>query len=206
MAFFSELQKDALAELFNIGIGAAADTLSQIIHSEVQLFIPQVQLVAISDLIADYRSGDVAEICGISQHFDGEFGAISARVFFPIAKTVKIAELALPQRVELDEDIGTFEKEAITEVGNIILNSCLGTFARMLESSLSSSKPDFYKGPIEYLFNDISGQKVHFVTILLRIEFEAQEEKIPGELVFIVDPDSLNYLKRHLDQFISSIG
>lgn len=206
MTFFSELQKDALAELFNIGIGSAADTLSQIIHSEVQLFIPRVQLVAISELIVDFRQNDVAEICGITQHFDGEFGSISARVFFPIAKTVQIADLALADRVDVDEDIGTFEKEAITEIGNIILNACLGTFARMLQSSLKSSKPDFYKGPIEYLFNDISGQQVNFVTILLQIEFDAKGENIPGELVFIVDPDSLNYLKSHLDNFISSIG
>ena len=41
----NELQRDALGEIFNIGVGRAASSLSQIVNDTVLLSAPEVTLV-----------------------------------------------------------------------------------------------------------------------------------------------------------------
>ncbi len=79
---FSELQKDAVIELINMGIGRAADALAQMINEEVQLSVPNVEFINYSELSAHLSSIDDNEPSVISQQFNGDFSG-NALLLFP---------------------------------------------------------------------------------------------------------------------------
>ena len=53
MDSLSELHIDALAEVFNVGAGRAAASLSEIVGDEVKLSVPSVEVRKTSDFNAD---------------------------------------------------------------------------------------------------------------------------------------------------------
>jgi len=46
-----ELQQDALTEVFNVGMGSAAASLSEMVGEEVQLTVPEISFVNKEDAI-----------------------------------------------------------------------------------------------------------------------------------------------------------
>lgn len=41
----TDLQRDALLEIFNIGVGNAANSMSKLIDEEISLSVPKLQIV-----------------------------------------------------------------------------------------------------------------------------------------------------------------
>ena len=98
----SELQRDALIEIFNIGVGQAAHTMSQIVGEMVALSVPEIKLFfeknqaeAISTMISSPR------ICAVSQDFTGCMDA-KALLIFPEGKTNEIVLRMVGEMVSAD--------------------------------------------------------------------------------------------------------
>ena len=70
-----DLQRDALGELFNIGVGRAANALSQIVSSEVMLSVPNVDLVTVSTVKEMLVKNEFRHFSTVSQYFEGPFNA-----------------------------------------------------------------------------------------------------------------------------------
>src|SRR5471032_3253539 len=54
----TELQRDALQEITNVGMGRAGAALAQLLGTFVTLSVPRVQLVGVEELIAVLRDAD----------------------------------------------------------------------------------------------------------------------------------------------------
>lgn len=135
----SDIQLDALAEIINIGTGRAANSLSELTGSRIELSVPRLHTCGNSEL------GDLAEKYGldfstlIQQSFEGEVSGQALLAFakdsaFELARTVGGIETTDD---ELDEELyGILE-----EIGNIVLNSVLGSVANLLECNLTYTLP-----------------------------------------------------------------
>jgi chemotaxis protein CheC len=75
------------------------------------------------------KNGD--RVCGVSQHYEGAF-ATEAILMFPEDKSLDIVRLMVGDAVPLQE-LTEMEQEAMSEIGNIILNSCVGTLANIFQ-------------------------------------------------------------------------
>ena len=72
MVNLSELENDALVEIFNIGVGHAAAAMSEIVNEEVTMSVPSITFLNRADaaaLLGSKKDGE--RICGVSQHYDG---------------------------------------------------------------------------------------------------------------------------------------
>ena len=90
------------------------------------------------------------------------------------------------------------------EAGNIILNSCLGSMANMLNRTLRISLPKIVRGESPRLFIETevkSNDLVHF----LYINFTVSERDIRGYLALVVDVTSLGKLKPLITEFIGRV-
>ena len=87
MPSLTDFQRDAISELLNIGMGRAADALSQMAHEEVQLSVPFVDLLPVKNVTqllgkqAGHEIGFVMtrqgnEGSGASNAFRGEHGHV----------------------------------------------------------------------------------------------------------------------------------
>ncbi|MCK5878107.1 MAG: chemotaxis protein CheC, partial [Candidatus Marithrix sp.] len=76
----SELQRDAIIELLNIGMGSAANSLSEIVNEEIKLSIPNIELLRREEVIKYFETLS-QEIIAIKQSFQGGFYGDALLVF-----------------------------------------------------------------------------------------------------------------------------
>jgi chemotaxis protein CheC len=199
----SELQRDALIELFNIGVGKAANSLSQVINQEITLSAPWIdvlqgsQIGVLASLIRSSR------VCAISQCFTG---LIETRAFlvFPEGKTLEIVRRMLGETISIGE-LGEMEQEALSEIGNIILNSCISAISEVLYTEFHSSLPVYHSGSINEIL--VSNSRLEGeMAMLLHIDFSIPSDQVDGHLIFFMSLPSFRALIKQIDQFLQRIG
>jgi chemotaxis protein CheC len=175
----SELHTDALCEIFNIGAGRAASSLSEIIGEEVQLSVPHVQLFPSSEIHAQTLPLDEARALEIVRDMMGTH--------------VSVAELA------------EFEQDAMCELGNIILNACLSAMGDLLGLSLQSTLPQYSVDAPEAILQKLIGEIDQPVMMALHIDLKIEKRQTQGCLVFLLSTSSLKEFLAHIDNFITGI-
>lgn len=180
MVEISELQRDALAELFNVGVGRAASTLSQIVGQEVELSAPVVNLVQPSQVGRILMGSAFRKLSTVSQDFSGPFDA-RAMLVFPEANALVIVSHMLDADMS-PEELSEFEQEAMCEVGNIILNACVSALADLFEVEFHGDFPvhQFSDTNSIALFGDDDTQAV----LALQVNLSISKEEIEGHLLY----------------------
>ncbi|QDU28920.1 CheY-P phosphatase CheC [Anatilimnocola aggregata] len=133
------LQKDAVTELINIAFSRSAASLSDLTKSRVDLEVPEVsvhEIHEVVDALSKFVSGDVATV---HQVFTGPVAG-DAFLLLNFDGAVQLVDLLTGER-SLGGTLGASSREVITEVGNIIMNACLGVFGNLLHVRFSFSIP-----------------------------------------------------------------
>lgn len=203
MNSLSELQLDALTEIFNIGAGRAASSLSEIVGDEVKLSVPRIQLYQSSEINADTLSLNSPRLGAVKQHFSGPFNA-DAMLLFTEERALEIVHDMMGSQVGI-EDVAEFEQEAMCELGNIILNACLSSMADMLGLTLDSSLPVYSVGATDAILRQIISDANQPLMLVLHIDLAIEKRHSQGYLVFLLSSSSLQELLVHIERFISGI-
>jgi chemotaxis protein CheC len=198
----NELQHDALVEIFNIGVGHAAKAMSDIVNEEVTMSVPRITFLNRADAGSMLGNKDGSRVCGVSQHYEGAF-ATEAILMFPEDKSLDIVRLMVGESVPLQE-LTEMEQEAMSEIGNIILNSCVGTLANIFAQELSGSLPVYHVGTSEEILT-ASGGDADSIVLMLHIDFILEKHQIHGYVAFILDLTALHDLREQLDRYLANI-
>jgi chemotaxis protein CheC len=199
----SEIERDALTELVNIGVGRAALALGQMVGAEVMLAVPSVEIAgrrSAVTLISDYENDDLV---AVRQDFSGVFSG-RALLIFPQANSLELVRAVVGQDMPAAE-LAEIEHEALAETGNIILNGCLGSIANMLQQSLNISLPQILRGDGGYLLELENHPGDDELVLLLYINFSMRNRDIRGYIAMLMDLPSLTALKILLGDFISRV-
>jgi len=135
----TELQQDAVTELINIAFSRAAASLSELTKSRVDLEVPEVNVHPISDIseaMGRFVRGDVATV---HQVFTGPVAG-DAFLLLNFDGAVHLVDL-LTDTPTSSNTLGASAREVIAEVGNILMNACLGVFGNLLRVRFSFSVP-----------------------------------------------------------------
>lgn len=197
MITLSTLEADTLVEIFNIGVGHAAASMSAIVNEEVMMSVPTLRFVRRSEAASNLDAGGA--LCGVSQHFDGAY-ATEAILMFPEGKSFEIVRLMVGDAVPLNE-LGEMEREAMSEIGNIVLNACVGTLANMFKKELRGSLPVYRVGSSTHILNPTDDANDPPV-MMLRIDFSLCKQEIEGYLAFILDISALQDLREQIRLFL----
>ncbi|HEX8613215.1 MAG TPA: chemotaxis protein CheC [Telluria sp.] len=198
----SELQHDALVEIFNIGVGHAAKSMSEIVNEEVTMSVPSISFLNRAEAAEMLGNKESARVCGVSQHYEGAFKT-EAILMFPEDKSLDIVRLMVGESVPLKE-LTEMEQEALSEIGNIILNSCVGTLANIFAQELSGSLPEYHVGTSEEILSATGGQG-DTVVLMLHIDFILEKHQIHGYVAFILDLTALQDLQVQVDRYLAKI-
>lgn len=205
MVRLTELEHDALVELFNIGVGQAAAAMSEIVNETVTMSVPAISFLtrATAAKLLTSRSTGNGRLCGISQHYSGAFDT-EAVLMFPEEKSQEIVRLMVGEAMPLAE-LSAMEQEAMSEIGNILLNSCVGSLANLLGHELHGSLPDYHVGYSEEILAQAGSGET--AVLMLHIEFVIERQQIAGDVAFIMDMTALHDLKQHVANFLErSVG
>jgi chemotaxis protein CheC len=195
----TDLERDALAELSNIAMARAANSLRQMIKNEVLLAVPSVDILTSAAATALVAKPDNPKLVAVRQDFAGAFSG-RALLIFPETNSLQLVREVVGRELSL-EDIVDLEDEALAETGNIILNSWVATIANLLKSALKMSLPIVIRGDSQHMFENSTSSFVLF----LHIKFEIHQKEISGYVALLMDIPSLEELRSLIAAFIGAI-
>ena len=193
-------QHDALVELLNIGFGRAGASLSSLTGHRVLLDVPHVAIHPADQLnttLSGFMKGDVASV---HQEFGGPVGGDAMLLLDPVAaatlKELLTSEPALPLTLDASA------REVLTEVGNILLNACLGTFGNLLHVPVSFSVPDLDIASIRAVVDRLIGVGDTFrYALVVTAGFRLRDAEVTGYVVIVLTVQSLTRLLVAVDQW-----
>ena len=146
----TEIEQDALAEIANMGVSRAANSLRQMVGEEVLLSVPSVKIVSREAASKLVERENAKKLVAVQQTFEGPFAG-KALLIFPEAQSLELVRSIVGDQHTL-EDVIDLEQEALAETGNIILNGCLATIANVLNRTMRMSLPSIVRGDGATLF------------------------------------------------------
>ena len=195
----SELEQDALAELSNVAMARAANSLRQMIKHQVELSVPRVEIVSKETATRLIAKPTNATLVAIRQDFTGAFSG-RALLIFPESSSLELVRVVVGSQLPL-EDIVNLEDEALAETGNIILNSWVATIANLLKSGLKMSLPTVVRGDSRQMFKSEESQSL---VLFLHIKFEISTKEIRGYVALLMDIPSVEELRSLIADFIAN--
>ena len=198
----SELEKDALTEIVNIGVSRAAAALRKMIGKQVLLSVPSIEMVTRARAAALLGQREGTNLVAVKQSFAGAFSG-RAMLIFPESKSLELVRAVTGDELTAEE-VEEIEQEALAETGNVILNGCLATMANMLKRPLSMSVPKVYReGPAGLFSSEMAGEDS--LVLFLYINFSVRERDLRGYIAMMMDLPSLTALKELLGDFICDV-
>jgi chemotaxis protein CheC len=199
----SELERDALTELVNIGVSRAAAGLRKMVGEHVLLSVPSVEVVSRKMAAGLIGERETDELVAVRQDFAGAFCG-RALLIFPQANSLELVRAVLGNEHD-DAEIAEMETEALAETGNVILNGCLATMANMLQESLTMSLPEVRRGDGARLFELENEPADDGLVLFLYINFSVRDRNIRGYIAMLMDLPSLTALKALIADFIERV-
>jgi chemotaxis protein CheC len=196
MIHLDEDTSDALAEAFNLALGEAAASFAEIVQEEIVMTVPVVELLPRTELVSRLQllpregSSPGGKLCSIAQRFDRQQGGLSteALLLFGEQGSLEIVRRMLGQHDMPLEHITELEQDALGEVGNIIINSCMNTLSGIFGTEMIGSLPDVLQASADNLFD---GHQAGQVVLMVRIGMGLQSHDITGYVLFLMDMPSL---------------
>ena len=194
------VQQDALVELINIGFGRAGAALSKLTGHRVQLQVPQVTMCPIEEMADRLRPLLANEIATVHQIFSGPVEGDALLVLdqhsAAILKELLTDEPALP--LEIDRSA----REVVTEIGNILLNACLGTFGNLLKVQVSFSVPHLTLETLGSVVESIAVEREGLrFALIVHSSFRLRDSSLTGYLVIVLGVASIERLIDALERW-----
>jgi len=206
----NELEKDALKEIINISIGQAAQTLEEIIKLYVFMNIPRLEVLGPEELqgflkaeIPTYKSLHLIE-----QYFIGKTKGVA---YLVLPEKSGNAVLTLLGMDNIDSENCTFDKleqEALLEIGNIIVGTCVSKISELMGDIVTYLPPRIIEHnenngylPSFFLQEDELSYVIIFKTV-----FHFESKDVEGYLFLINSYESIKWLKKAIDEFISNFA
>ena len=193
-------QHDALTELINIGYGRAASALSELTGHRVTLEVPRITvhpMEQVAPLVAQLVSG---EVTSVSQAFSG---AVAGHAYMMMDnKSALVLSRLLSDDPSLLGSFDASRREIITEVGNIVLNACLGVFGNLLQMQVTFAVPRLQVTEIGEVLQSMATEsgELHY-GLLIHTHFYLRDSAVTGYLIIILGVTSLERMLREVDDW-----
>jgi chemotaxis protein CheC len=219
MFSLTEMEEDALKEFFNMGLGMAAASLSQMVNNEVLLSLPQLKVVSYEEATKMLVPGKEEKLVAIRQNFTGELSG-TALLIFPGAEGLELVRTLLNEPMPL-EILMELEQETLLDVGNVVLNAFLESFTQMMSIQFEFESAEFLKGGSHFLLDlssHLAAQKQALVSassdreeraFVLMMDFKTNDEEdaqhtLNGFVVLLFSQPSMEILKRELKTILGA--
>lgn len=192
-------QQDALTELINIAFSRTAAALSEMTGHRVLLDPPRVALCPIGELTAHLDDLGVGEVATVHQIFTGPVAG-DALLMLNYDGALALSDLLIGGRSPLPR-LDATDREVLTEVGNILLNACLGMFGNLLKVKVAFSVPQLHLAALHGLLDSlIIEQDGLRYALIIYTGFRVRDSTVTGYLVIVLGVASLDRLLAEVER------
>lgn len=196
----TERQRDALTELINMAFSRTAASLSELTGHRVLLEQPTVAIFPIEELSTALAEFLPAEIATVHQVFSGAVTG-DALLLLSYDGAVMLTDLLTDDRSKSDR-LDASDREVLTEVGNILLNACLGMFGNLLQVHVTFSVPRLHLETLDALLRTlVIGKEGLRYALVVYTAFRMRDSAVSGYLVIALNVASLDRLIQEADRW-----
>lgn len=190
----TNVQKDVLREIGNIGAGNAATSLSKLINKKVNMQVPSVNIVSYDEMM-EMIGGPEETIAAVFFRIQGE---APGTVYFIL--TIEEAEFLINQMVNksdinlMDSTVGELEMSVLQEAGNILTGSYLSALSDFTKINMQPSVPylsiDMAGAILTAGILELSQVTDYAIIIDTKINHKESGNEIHGNFLLLPDPES----------------
>lgn len=186
----SAVQADAIQELGNIGAAHAATTLSQMLGSTIEMSVPAIRVVDLSQL-GQYMGEESAAMVAFELQGDIPHGGY---ILFYITResAVRMTNTMLGQ-TEINRPLSEMDESALLEVGNIMVSAFLDATAELLGFVMIPSPPsltiDMAHAAMQSLIAQM--QEETNEVLLFSTELVCEEYKVDSDIIMMPERSTL---------------
>ena len=205
MMELDEREKDALGEIFNVGMSRAAKQLSILLNQEIELTIPEVLL----DGAAKVKNEILGDKNLYTYVYQDSYADLEGRMMliFKSSQTDYLTDIIIGETSGSSniQNTKSYSKEAMLEVGNIVISSCVSAISNMLALKVQLSIPSYNISDSDSIFEDY-GQDGHSnqskQLILIRTDLKTKSENFNGYLIMALKHLEMTNLMHKINQII----
>jgi chemotaxis protein CheC len=193
MIELTSVQQDALVELLNIGFERAGSSLSELTGHRVVLDVPDVSIHSFSALRPALRAMASDDIAGVHQIFSGSVAGDALLLLNQQA--AGMLKQLLTDEAPLPLSMDASAREQVTEVGNVLLNACLGTFGNLLKVQVSFSVPRLTLDSLHHVLESlvINREQLRYA-LVVPAGLKLRDAEVRGVIVIVLNVASLDRL------------
>jgi chemotaxis protein CheC len=196
----NEPQRDALIELINVGFGRAGAALSKLTGYRVVLEVPNVGIYPVNELGDALRPYVRDQIATVHQIFSGPVGG-DALLILDQSGAATLKQL-LTDEGPLPLAADASAREVLTEIGNILINACLGTLGNLLDVHVTFSVPQLTLETLAALLDSLTiGREGVRYALVVHAGFRLRDSEIKGYMIIVLSVASLDRLLRAIEQW-----
>lgn len=190
----TQMQKDVLREIGNIGAGNAATSMSKLLNRKVEMEVPAIKIVGYDEMM-ELIGGPEAIIVALLFQIKGE---APGTVYFILSieeANALIKEITQNSELKLTNTTDNeLAASVLQEAGNILTGAYLSALADFTNMNLQPSIPylsiDMAAAILTVGLLEISQVTDYALIIDTKIHPSYQTNKIKGNFLFIPNPDS----------------
>jgi chemotaxis protein CheC len=186
---------EAIAKIFSVGANKAAASLGALVQRQITLSVPNYSIIQAIDL--------VSELCMTTDSVTGVFKWIKepldsyAVILIPKRESQELVRFVVPSSPS-EEDAAQLTADAITEIGNILIGTCLGSVADTFGISINLDLPVMYvENPSDFFLHSIVVDDLCEYFLDIRIKMTVHGTSMTFFWDFLLPDNSLEFLKHH---------
>lgn len=194
----NQMVLDVLREIGNIGAGNAATALSSMINKKVDMSVPKVNVLSLSE-VPGILGGEENKVVGIFFKLVGE---VEGTIMFVVTtESAKILVDFIAPGMDLDIE-SEFGVSALREIGNILSGSYISSLCGLTNLDIQISTPSL---SLDMAGAILSVPAIEFgmigdTVLIIQNDFfdDVTSKNIEGYFFLIPDEDSFNVLLKSL--------
>ncbi len=189
---------DACQEVANVAMGRAGDSLARFLDVFVELPVPKVNHIELSELIMALQFTEKeSTVSAVCQGFIGPGISGEALLIFNDSSFQNIADL-MKYQGEINDHV---QLELLMDIANILVGACLQGISDQLDINLSQGHP-VVLGQHVKVSDLLKTNKQWCKTLSIEINYSIQEKGVNCDLLLLLTEDCLDTLKQRISYII----
>ncbi|WP_255474348.1 chemotaxis protein CheC [Pontibacter qinzhouensis] len=187
----TDLERDIIKEILNIGLARAADSFAAIARDKVMLKVPDIQIIEVKELISLVSKFENSHVI-IQSDIKGDFNG-STLLLFSDDHIARLSEVCLSMLEVQKGELNLMQESLLLEISNIITGALVTQLANILKSNIYGSPPKAPKSHIADSLKDILVQHPLFQPLVFTVitQFSHNLKSVELPLMLFFDTNTL---------------
>ncbi|MDB5235368.1 MAG: hypothetical protein JWR44_2361 [Hymenobacter sp.] len=182
----TDLERDIIREILNIGLARAADSFAVIAQERVLLEVPNIDLLVSDDILRKVREYQAKHV-PIQSDIRGDFNGTTL-MFFSGQHIQRLSRVCLRMQLPESLELNELQESLLLEISNIITGALVTQLANILKANIYGAPPTAPHGDIaEIMQNLLPQQQLQPLIFSVITQFSDKDNMVELPLMLFFD-------------------